>query len=269
MSNSRAQGVPSIGWLLLMSAWMLSTAIPGAVLGWLGFVIIGIIGKMKHWVIVGVVLGAAALLVALPIWGQWQSMASAIVYLGGMLLALAANPSWLRTMWERSQGTTDSAEPVMARTNASSRQATTRQPSTTRSQRRKTQQKKTPQPKPQPRPQPAASAAAAPAADSESAKLAERAGASTAAYFAAPAQKAEPIDVNEADARALAELPGLSRASARQLVRQRDKQGGFTSLEAFATAAALQPHQLVRLREMAICSPPARGRRQFGRRVDY
>lgn len=78
----------------------------------------------------------------------------------------------------------------------------------------------------------------------------------------------EPVDVNTADAEALRSLPGVSRARARAAVRARDEQGGFVSVEAFGEAIGLQPHEIVRLRGVATCSPRPRGERRFGRRVD-
>lgn len=260
-AQARDTAVPSVGWMLLHSTWMLATVIPGAALGWLAFLIIGVVGRLPRWIVTGVALGAAALLAALPVWGQWQPLVRAIVYLGGMLLALMANPSWLRARWAKGHPAGSEAAPVMVR--SASAQAPTRgsAPARSRSGSRtraaSDDRGRTPE-------------------QGEAEQLAERAGASTATYFAAPTQQAsappaatEPIDVNAADAGALAELPGISRSKARSLVSQREKQGGFASLDAFATSAGLQPHQLVQLRQAAVCSPPPRGRRQFGRRVDY
>lgn len=284
MSTARTDQ-PTIGWMLLMSAWMISAFIPDSILAWLGFIIIGIVGRMMRWTVVGVVLGALAILVALPIWGQWQPLVSALLYIAGMLMALMANPGWLRAMWARRSG--DAAQPTM--TPQRSRSATRRSGSaqsgtTTRAERRakaRAAAKARSVENSRAAAEKAANAAAEQAAEShrksatrsEADRLAERAGASTAEYFAASpardAAAAEPVDVNTADADALADLPGLTTRKARKLVKQRDDQGGFASLDAFATAAGLQPHELVRLRNAAVCSRPARGPRTFGRRVDY
>lgn len=260
--TSSARTVPSIGWMLMMSTWMISTVIPGSLLAWLGFLIIGIIGRMRRWTVAGIALGAAAILATLPLWGQWQSLVAAIVYLGGMLLALAANPSWLRAMWARAQNAAQATPATAATTRAASRPA----PEQNRAARRRSGRGR-------PRavePDSAGAVTERTSVSTETEQLADRAGASTAEYFAeADADSAEPIDVNTADAGALAGLPGITRGRARSLVKQRERQGGFVSLDAFATAAGLQPHELVRLRRVAVCSPPARGPRRFGRRVDY
>lgn len=270
MSSASTPRVPSIGWLLLMSTWLISVVIPGGWTAWLGFLAIGIIARLRRWVVVGVVLGALALLFALPVWGQWQSLLRAVLYLAGILLALAANPSWLRAMWARSQG--EQTEAVMSTNrgsqNLSRAQRRQRDRDARQERERKAQQERE---RAQREHTQATKQRSEPAKErSDADRLAERAGASTADYFAASAASAEPIDVNEASASDLAGLPGLSRTRARRLISQRDKQGGFASLEAFATAAGLtQPHELMRLRKVATCSPPARGPRQFGRRVDY
>ncbi|MFC0197364.1 hypothetical protein ACFFIR_10870, partial [Microbacterium arthrosphaerae] len=96
-----ANDMPSVGWMLGMSSWMLLTVIPGPILTWLGFSIIGVASRSRRLIILGVVWGATAILVSLDIWGQWQALARAVVYLAGMVVALAVNPGWLRTMWQR------------------------------------------------------------------------------------------------------------------------------------------------------------------------
>ncbi|UNK72232.1 helix-hairpin-helix domain-containing protein [Microbacterium sp. H1-D42] len=299
MSTARTAEGPTIGWMLGMSTWMISAFIPGSYLSWLGFLIIGIVGRMLRWTITGVVLGVLAILVHLPIWGQWQPLLAALVYIAGMVLALMANPGWLRAMWERraggstsavsssaaSSGETRAARRAKARQNARTAadeartEATARETARQQDERRQASGRRggsrsarssnrsttdTAQ---------AQTARAAQTGPTEADQLAARAGASSAEFFDAPAQAtdeaAEPVDVNTADADALAGLPGITARQARKLVKQRTAQGGFASLDAFATAAGVQPHELVRLRDAAVCSRPPRGPRQFGRRVDY
>ena len=79
------------------------------------------------------------------------------------------------------------------------------------------------------------------------------------------------LDVNTATATAseLEDLPGMTRTRARRAVKERDEQGGFTSIEDFGEAAGLQPHEIVRLRRVATCSARPRGERRYGRRVDF
>ena len=281
MSAGRAGAEPSTGWMLGMSTWMVSALIPGSFLSWLGFLIVGIVGRMLRWTIVGVVLGALAIVVALPVWGQWQPLLAAILYIAGMLLALMANPSWLRAMWARRTGE-NAQEP---RKTSASRTSSSRSSSRGASRSRREGQKANAASSQRDEPRVGSSFTASASHDtahdaggagesgavgnpSAADGLAARAGASSAEFFAA-GDAAEPIDVNTADAGELANLPGITARQARRLVKQRSAQGGFTSLDAFATAARLQPHELVRLRDAAVCSRPARGPRRFGRRVDY
>jgi DNA uptake protein ComE-like DNA-binding protein len=75
--------------------------------------------------------------------------------------------------------------------------------------------------------------------------------------------------VNTANQRTIARLTGMDRGLAKTVIADRAKRGGFGSLEDFAAAAGLQPHELVRLRAEAFCSARPRAKRSFGRRVDY
>ncbi|SJN43118.1 hypothetical protein FM104_12390 [Microbacterium esteraromaticum] len=261
MTATQADARPTTGWMLGMSSWMLSTAIPGPMFAWAGFLLVGIVGRMRRWTIVGVVMAGLAIIAALPVWGQFQPLIAAAVYLGGMVLALVANPSWLRAMWARR-----ASRPATTSARASSRTRTSAASSSTRSSNRR-RGASTTQTSSKAATSRAASATTRERTDAE--KLAERAGASSATYFAQPAAPADPVDVNTANADELATLPGITRTRARRLLKARTKQGGFMNLDAFATAAGLQPHELVRLREAAVCSRPPRGPRQFGRRVDY
>ncbi|MBG6238546.1 DNA uptake protein ComE-like DNA-binding protein [Mycetocola sp. CAN_C7] len=61
----------------------------------------------------------------------------------------------------------------------------------------------------------------------------------------------------------------MDRRLAKAVVAERTKRGGFSSLEDFATTAGMQPHEIVRLRDEAFCSPRPRAARSFGRRLDY
>lgn len=278
--QARAEG-PSIGWMLTSSSWMLLTAVPGAALAWIGFLIVGVMGHLTRWFVVGVALGVGAIVAQFPVWGQFGPVAVSVVHIAGMLLALVANPQWLQARWVRGQATSAAAKTPQrsaragGTTSRAQRRARAKQRREAERRRTAERQRAAERERDAERELDAErERAAAEARDAERAKaseLAEAAGASTTPFFAAPApaERAEPIDVNTASANELAGLPGISRSKARSLVRLRDKQGGFRTLEAFTMAADLQPHEIVRLRDAAVCSPPPRGPRTFGRRVDY
>jgi DNA uptake protein ComE-like DNA-binding protein len=60
----------------------------------------------------------------------------------------------------------------------------------------------------------------------------------------------------------------MTRQRAKSVVRERDRLGGFRSIDQFVTVAGLQPHELVRLTPVLECSPRPRAPRTFGRRVE-
>jgi hypothetical protein len=92
---------------------------------------------------------------------------------------------------------------------------------------------------------------------------------------AQPAGLAAPIDVNTATAEQFAALPGFDPHRASRTVAQRQARSGFGSLEEFAIAAGLPPHQFAPLRHGLTCSPlrygtgdPPSGQVPQGRVVD-
>lgn len=63
------------------------------------------------------------------------------------------------------------------------------------------------------------------------------------------------VDVNNAAASALAELPGIDDATARRAVELREELNGFSSVLDFGHLLDLPPHTVDRLREHAVCLP--------------
>ncbi|MFC8681841.1 ComEA family DNA-binding protein [Microbacterium ureisolvens] len=275
-----ATDAPSIGWLLGMSSWMLLTVIPGPILTWLGFAIIGFASRSRRLIILGVVWGAAALLASFELWGQWQPLVRAIVYLAGMVVALAVNPGWLRTMWQRRLERTGQASAASrarestwhrasgAKASGTGEAAPAKKPARRSRRQRNAAAAAAAAQRASAADEAAKAKAAGAAASAKADALADAVGASSDDLVAAEAAT-EPIDVNTAPAAELEKLPGMTRSRARRAVKERDAQGGFTSVEDFGETVGLQPHEIVRLRPVAICSPRPRGERRFGRRVDY
>lgn len=73
-----------------------------------------------------------------------------------------------------------------------------------------------------------------------------------------PGQPASPapVDVNTAGPAEFAALPGFDAQRARQVLTERGRLGGFSSLAEFAGAANLAPHEYARLRDLLVCAPP-------------
>ncbi|MEJ3750984.1 helix-hairpin-helix domain-containing protein [Actinomycetes bacterium KLBMP 9797] len=77
-----------------------------------------------------------------------------------------------------------------------------------------------------------------------------------------------PIDVNSAEARHITTLPGFHPDRVKRVLAERRARRGFGSIEEFAAAASLAPHEFVRIRDLVVCNPlpptrpnpPAQGR---------
>jgi hypothetical protein len=76
--------------------------------------------------------------------------------------------------------------------------------------------------------------------------------AASAAWGSAPPA---PIDVNSAEARQLAALPGFGPDRVRRVLAERRTRRGFGTVEEFAAAADLAPHEFVRIRDQVVCAP--------------
>jgi DNA uptake protein ComE-like DNA-binding protein len=291
MSSARQTGdVPGYGWLLGMSSWMLLTLVPGPALAWLAFGIVGGVSRRPKVMILGLVAGVLAIVASLDIWGVWQPVVRSAVLLAGVVAALAVNPGWLRVMWARrieKSASRRTAEMTVHRSKATAAElsgagggATAAGKPAARPAKRGARASRAARKSVNTRRSQAETPAAERSSDSATdaaAGLARDAGADTSDLLASPsgsstpaaADQAEPVDVNTADADALATLPGVTRSRARKAVRERTDRGGFVSVEDFGQFLGLQPHEIVRLRRAATCSPRPRGERRFGRRVDF
>lgn len=63
-----------------------------------------------------------------------------------------------------------------------------------------------------------------------------------------PSRPAEPLDVNHADAAALARLPGVGAGLAQRIVEERERRGGFDSPEALRYVLGMGPKKLAAIR---------------------
>lgn len=80
----------------------------------------------------------------------------------------------------------------------------------------------------------------------------------------------DPIDLNTATVDDIASLPGVGVATAHRIVEERNRRGGFESVDEAALAAKLQPHVRSRLQQAAVVSERQQPRRRgtAGRIVD-
>ncbi|CAL4858434.1 helix-hairpin-helix domain-containing protein [Microbacterium sp. MM2322] len=251
MSSTARPTVPGWGWLIGVSSWLIAVFF-GPATAWIGFFIVGAVSRRRAAYISGAASGILGFTVATEVWGGFSDLVGAIVHLGGIIVGLALNPGWLRTLWERRVAAASKRGSSRKATPERSRRGTTASAGTSKSRRRGSRSRST---------------AAERTDRPEARRLAESVGASSADLLQAT-EPAEPVDVQTASADELADLPGLNRTKARRAVKARTAHGGFTSVEDFGEAAGLQPHEIVRLRAAATCSPRPRGERRFGRRVD-
>lgn len=82
----------------------------------------------------------------------------------------------------------------------------------------------------------------------------------------ADADAEEPVDINHAPLDDLLLLPGMTRAGAELLLRERAARGGFADAEQVGQLLGLQPHQVQRLRARSTFGRPTPPR---GRTVDF
>jgi hypothetical protein len=287
-SATAGASAPSIVWRLCASSWLLLLVFGGGgAVAWLAFGILSLIGRRRSWGIFAVLYALAAIGVRLPD-DPVGGIAEGTLYLVVLLHGLIINQAWLLLLWGRHEnGLTLMGTPRAPRTRAT----------TTPPRRRKAAipqeaeallggggtarsdyvDESVPEPAPRRRGLSRAQrrAQAATEARAQAAKTTPQAPGRSAPERPAPERSAAPagatdlVDVNTANQRTLAKLPGLDRALAKAAIAERTKRGGFASLESFAASAGLQPHELVRLAGEAYCSPRPRANRSFGRRVDY
>ena len=274
---------PSLPWRLVASSWLLLLLVGGGGLAWLGFAILATIGKRRSWWIISAVYAVVAFVAWLPE-GEGGRIIQGTVYLVAILHGLIVNQTWLLLLWgrrengftvfgnktqqkapvgprQRSAALPEEAEKLLAgegtdRADYLAAAPAARPKRQTRAQRRAA----------------ARAAEAAPTTTGNAPTTSSRAQAvrpSAAAPAPEPENEADLVDVNTASQRALAKLPGMDRGLAKAAVAERTRRGGFTTLEDFASTAHLKPHEIVRLREAAFCSPRPRAARSFGRRVDF
>jgi Helix-hairpin-helix motif len=71
----------------------------------------------------------------------------------------------------------------------------------------------------------------------------------------APSAPVGPLDVNLATPEQFASLPGFDAARAQWTIAERNMRRAFGSVEEFAAAAQLAPHEFAQLRGMVVCPP--------------
>jgi hypothetical protein len=82
--------------------------------------------------------------------------------------------------------------------------------------------------------------------------------------------KPDPVDLNKASELELAMLPGVGPILAKKAIMERDKLGGFRSLEDFSQLLGLKPHIVEKIRPLVVVVPTENSSQKWsGRMVDF
>ena len=247
---------------MLSSVWLVFVLLPNGVTTWLGFAIIGFAVLRPIWIAAAVAYFIATVSFSTDAWEAWGVVLNGALWVVGIGHGLAANRRWLSILW----GRRERGERLLGRGGRPGTPRRGDRPARTRDRSRDDL--------------PVEARALLEGegtqgsdyvADEPVASPPARAASSTRRPSTRGREKAlpdAPVDVNTASQRDLQSLPGITRQRAKQIVRERDRLGGFRSVEQFATVASLQPHELVRLAPALECSPRPRPPRTFGRRVE-
>lgn len=224
------------GWRLRHSAWMLAPIFGLGFVTWVGFAYIGIKARRRDWWLSAIVYGAVVVIVFAfsgspddpgTTSSEWVGGAIIAAWAAGIAHALLVNKSWLR--WRAAHSTPWYAEPSQA-----------------------------PPPwqgAPRPHPDYTSPPGSGTGVDETHFYGTGPAAQHQRGTAAAPAPSSEgALDVNAATAEQLAALPGFDTERASRALMERHARRGFGSVEEFAQAAGLAPHEFVRVQNMVTCS---------------
>ncbi|MBD3751639.1 MAG: hypothetical protein IE935_04170, partial [Micrococcales bacterium] len=100
---ARISAAPSIGWLLLMSLWLLPILGGFGRFTWLGFAVIGALSVRTSWIVTSAIYALAAAAIPFLPWSEALTWGYPAVWIVGIIHALIVSPSWLNEAWRRRQ----------------------------------------------------------------------------------------------------------------------------------------------------------------------
>jgi hypothetical protein len=265
--------VPTVGWIVGTSCWLIPVLFTGGGFAWLGFLIIGLMLLRPTWLIAAGVYGVWAIAAITIADDQARLIAGALLTSVAIIHGLIANRRLLLTIWgrlERGEQWWGRGSP----TPATPRRAPTRRAAirprggavevpreaeellsaagTSRSDYLADPDPvEAPLPPPRGRRRPGTRPVAAP---------------EPVAEVAAEPESTATVDVNTATVDEFRTLTGFTKKRAETAVAARAARTRFASVQEFADDLALQPHELARLRDRLTCSRPRPS--SYGRRVD-
>jgi hypothetical protein len=266
--------VPSAGWIIGTSCWLIPVLFTGGGFAWLGFLIIGIMLVRPTWLVAAAAYGIWAIAAITITNDQVRIITAGLLTVVAVVHGLMANRRLLLTIW----GRLERGEQWWGRGTPGATRRPGRPPRAA-GVRRATR--------------PRGGAVEVPR---EAEELLAATGTSRADYLADPepaevlppprgrrrtgppptAAAPEPaaaaaaatttVDVNSATVDEFRTLPGFTKKRAEAAVAARLGRSRFASVQEFADDLGLQPHELARIRDRLTCSRPRRT--SFGRRVD-
>ena len=262
-------------WRLRHSIWMLGPILSFAIMTWASFLYIGIKARRRDWQIAAILyaIGIVVVIVFTPTTpdssgapsgapasgsaGDWTAGLLVALWIAGVVHAFLSNKSWLRWRAQNSApwyATSGKAAPWYATSGKAQQESEQQAPSPT---------SLPPQlstlgidstnyySSPHSSEQPSQTGRHAPTRQSPSSSD------PPAPPPSAPTPSFASLEVNTASVSQFAALPGFDDKRARRVVAARESCGGFSSIEQFADAAGLAPHEHHRVRALLTCSPPA------------
>lgn len=254
---------PSVGWLIGTSLWLVFVLLPNGVTTWVGFAIIGFAVVRPAWIIasVGYFIASIVISSASDDIGVWSSILGGVLWVLGIAHGIAANRRWQTTLWSRTErGVRLLGRGTTAQPGATARRAGRSVPTEAVGLLDATGTDRSDYLDDTPTPD-AGRVTTRPATTRTSGRRSP----SNARAAELPTAA---VDVNTATQKELQSLPAFTRQRAKGAIRERERLGGFSSVDQFATVVGLQPHELARLTPVLECSPKPRKPRSFGRRVD-
>jgi DNA uptake protein ComE-like DNA-binding protein len=288
-TNSRSQQLlASRAWRWRNSLWLLGPVLGLGMITWASFLYVGRKARRTDWLVAGVLYAVAAAVLFYFIDGtegpdgesnEWTGGATVALWIAGMVHAFLSNRAWLTwranaqpwyataAQQQVGPGPGQAASPELAALGVDPNQYYAAGP--------QFQAGPPPAPTFPMRPQgfqPPTPSAGFPPPMTHAGFLPP-----TPQPFQPPMPGAGPqapvrLDVNSASEQQLSQLPGLTPERVHRAVQARSGRGGFGSVQEFADAAGLAPHEHARIRELVQCSaPPSRTppRNGSGRIVDF
>ena len=276
--------VPSAGWIVGTSCWLIPVFFTGGGFSWLGFLIIGLMLLRPTWLVAAGVYGVWAIASITIADEQARIVTSALLTSTAIIHGLIANRRLLLTIWgrlERGEQWWGRGGPTPTPRRAPVRRAATRPRGGPVEVPREAEELLSaigtsredylagPAPAGAPLPPPRGrrrSGSPPTRAAARAAAEAEAAAARAAQPEPASPTSTATVDVNTATVDEFRTLDGFTKKRAEAAVAARAKRSRFASVQEFADDLALQPHELARLRDRLTCSRPRPS--SFGRRVD-